>query len=104
HLAPAEHFDPAALAIFDQPRLHEALGIDHGIRAKRSQRLEIHDRVVLPTAERQEATLGQPPVQRHLAALEAAGLAASRARLVALVALGRGFAVAGARSTADALA
>src|SRR5207247_5026674 len=100
----AEHLDEPALAVLDQPRLHEALGVDHGVGGERAQRLQIHDRVVLAAAVRQEAALGQPPVQRHLPALEAAVLAAAGARVVALVALGRGLAVTRPRAAADTLA
>src|SRR5207245_11134448 len=103
-LAAAEHLDQPALAVLDQPRLHEALGVDYGVGGERAQRLQIHDRVVLAAAVGLEAALGQPPVQRHLPALEAAVLAAAGARVVALVALGRRLAVSGARPASNALA
>src|SRR6185295_971871 len=52
----------------------------------------------------QEASLGQPSVERHLAALEPRPDAAAGPRLLALVALARRLAVAGARAAADPLA
>src|SRR5439155_22791459 len=96
--------DEPALAVLDQPRLHEALGVDHGIGGERAQRLQIHDRVVLAAAVRQEAALGQSAVERHRPALEATVLAAAGARVVTLVALGRRLAVAGSRPASHALA
>src|SRR2546430_4442337 len=51
-----------------------------------------------------EPALGQPPVERHLAALEAAALAAAGARVLAFVALARRLAVARAGASPDDLA
>src|SRR6185503_12488378 len=53
--------------------------------------------------ERQEAALGQPPVQRHLSALESGTHAAPGAGLLALVPLPRRLAVTRAGAAADAL-
>ena len=100
----AEDLHPPALGALDQPGLREPVGIDHAAGREAAQRLEVHDGVLRLAAEGQEAALGQAAVERHLAALEAAALAAARAGPLALVALGRRLAVAGAGPAADALA
>jgi len=104
HVAVPQQLHARAVAAFDQSGLHQAVGIDHAVGRERPQRFEVDHRVLGLAAEGQEAALGQPAIERHLAALEAAGLAAARAGLVALAALGRRLAVAGARPAADPLA
>src|SRR5262249_31373929 len=104
-LALAQDFDARALARLDQACADETIGIDDGIGREAAQRLEVHDGVVDAAATvGDEAALRQAAVERHLAALEAAGLAASRAGLVALVPLGRGFSMARSGAAADLLA
>ena len=57
----------------------------------------------LVARKRVEAALGQPAMQRHLAALEADLVVAARARALALVAQARGLAPARADAAADAV-
>src|SRR6185503_19990225 len=103
-LAAPEDFHQVAVRVLDETGLDQSLGVHDALRGEAAEGLEVHHRVLGLAAVRQEATLGKTPVERHLPPLEAARLAAARSRVVALVALGRRLAVAGARSTAHTLA
>src|SRR5207247_2416322 len=103
HLAVAQDLHSLPIGVLDEPRLDEALGVHHRVGAERGQRLEIDDRIRMLATVRQEAALGDPAVERHLAALEATRLAATRAGVVALAALRCRLAVTRARPAADAL-
>src|SRR5437868_12468861 len=100
----AEDLHPRALAVLDEPRLHQAVGVDRAPGPEGGERFEIHDRIFGLAAGRQEPPLGQATIEGHLAALEAAGLAAAGASLVPLVALRRGLAVTRPRPTPHPLA
>src|SRR5262249_39620300 len=104
HLAVAQDLHSLPIGVLDEPRLDEAIGIHHRVGLERGQRLEIDDRVRMLATVRQEATLGDPAVERHLAALEATRLAATRSGLVSFATLRRGLTVARARPAPDALA
>src|SRR5262249_28579064 len=84
-------------------------GADHGGRADLAALRKLSGQVAQVqhregAAERAlEAPLGNPAVERHLAALEAGPLAAAGAGLEALMPARGGLAVTGARTPADAL-
>src|SRR2546430_7828232 len=98
HLAVAQDLHSLPIGVLDEPRLDEALGVHHRVGAERGQRLEIDDRIRMLATVRQEAALGDPAVERHLAALEATPLAATRAGVLALAALRCRLAVTRARA------
>ncbi len=104
HLALAEDLHPPAVRPPDQPRLHQAVGIDHAARREGVEVAQVHHGVRVLAAVGHETALRQPAIEGHLASLEAGALATSRAGLLALVPLGRGLAVAGARAASDHLA
>ncbi len=86
-----------------QPQRRERLRRDRGAGLEAIEVAEVHD-VVLDPKDVGEAALGQPPVERHLAALEASLVPVAGPRLLSLVAAARGLAVAASRAAADALA
>src|SRR5207245_10995982 len=88
----------------DEPGQGQVCGIHHRVRCEAVESLEIHDGVLGLAAVGDEPALGQAPVERHLAALEAAALAAAGARVLAFVALARRLAVARARASPGDLA
>src|SRR4029450_5038810 len=100
-LAVAQNLHGAVLA--RQPRGHQDFGIDGVAGVERGEVPQVHN-VVLDAEDVGEAALGQPPVERHLAALEAALVPVAGAGLLALVAASGGLAVAGAGTAADTLA
>ena len=74
HLAVAEHLHRAAVRPLDEPRLHAGCRDRPRCPAANARQVaEVHDGVLGLAAVGQEAALGQPPIERHLAALEAAG-------------------------------
>src|SRR5262249_31499708 len=86
---------------------HQALraepgGVDRRARGRPAEPADRHD-VVGDAGRIREAALRQPPLDRHLAALEPHRNLAARARLVALVAAPGGAAHAGGRALAAAL-
>ena len=94
----------AANSTVDPDALAEARLIQRSGREPGGEVAHVHDGELLLAPVGQEAALGQPPVQRHLAALEARVDPAARARLQALGAAARGLAEAGAGAAAAALA
>src|SRR5206468_266341 len=102
-LARAEDLHARLVATLDEPGLGQRRGIDHRVRDEAAESPEIHDGVRVLAAVGKEPALGESPVERHLAALEAAGFAPAGARVVALVAFASGLAVARARATPDDL-
>src|SRR5262249_17452700 len=93
-LAVAQHLDQAARARVEEARADEGFGPDlAALREAPGEVAHVHHRE-LAVEGVLEAALGEPPVERHLPALEAGALPATRARLVPLVALRRRLAVA----------
>ena len=89
----------------DEPARDQRVRIDHAARREaRGEIAHVHDRELGLASVGQEAALGQPPVERHLTALEPGPDAAAGPRLLALVALARGLAVTGPRPAAYPLA
>ncbi len=86
---------------------HDALGLEHGeVDLRRLDALQLREAHLRVEGARRrgEAALGQAPMQRHLAALEADLVVAARARALTLVAAACGLAPAGAAAAADTVA
>src|SRR2546425_428251 len=89
-LAVAQHLDGPPLPPLDEPGFHEPVGIDHAARREAGgEVLHVDDGVLCLPAIGKEPALGQTPVERHLAPLEAGARASARAGIEALVAPAR---------------
>src|ERR1700730_6317703 len=104
-LSVAQHLDGPPLPPLDEPGFHEPVGIDHAAgREAGGEVLHVDHGVLGLPAMGKEPALGQTPVERHLAALEAGARAPTRPGVEALVTLARRLAGAGGRAPAEALA
>jgi hypothetical protein len=102
NLAAPEHFQQLVGAA-DQPVLDEQRERDDGARVEPGrERVQVDD-LVLDPERVVEAALRHTPVQRHLAALEAALEVIAGTGLGALVPAARGLAVAGSLAAPDPL-
>src|SRR5262249_51752599 len=100
-LAVAQDLHRLAFAA-DQTAFVERLGRDFAARIERFELSQINDD---PAAAKRivKAVLGQPPLERHLAAFESGRDVAAGARALAFMAAAGGLAVPGAIAASDAL-
>src|SRR5690349_6577251 len=103
HFTTAEHLHQRRAAADDAGIAQRVHRHRRALLEQLLELIEVHD-VVLGAEDVGEAALRHAPVQRHLAAFEAALVLPARARLRALVTASRGLAVARTRTAADALA
>src|SRR5687767_15187516 len=101
-LAPRQHLDERRTAADDAALAQRIDGHRGALVEQLLELIEVHH-VVLGAEDVREAALRHAPVQRHLAAFEAALEVVARARLRALVAAARRLAKARTGTTADAL-
>src|SRR4051812_14657848 len=99
--AVAQNLQPVPVSS-DHLLLPKKLFVDNRAFLERRQVVEIHDRVILVERGAVKSALRQTPDERHLAAFESEPDAAARARLLALVTLAAGLAVAGAFAATEA--
>src|SRR5215475_14912280 len=101
-LAITQYLDRATTGLLDQAGGDHRVGVDHAARAELGgQVLQLDQRDLDLRSMRQEASLGQPPIQGHLAALEAHSGPAAGTRQKSLVSLTRGLSRAGPWAPTD---